>query len=164
MNTSTRTSLWAFLLIAGIMVVACILLWDDEWDRGSKEGYVDLELLDKVAVESPQLVFGPEDVVVSHGWSVLSGLHPAVKFHCRYNSRRKEVKFAMLCYRHAGASQWQIVETHLRRDKTARVTLRDLKRGSDYECFFLLIGDDFLLRSKKVTFSMGRHVSQASLP
>ena len=82
--------LWAFLVIAGALMLACFLLWRDDGDESAKENHIDFELLDKIAADSPLICFGPEDVIVSHGWSILSGIYPAVKFSCRIDSPREE--------------------------------------------------------------------------
>ena len=153
MESTSRTTLWAFLLIAGILVTACVLLWHDDGGKSAKENYIGFELLDKLAKESPLMGFGPEDVVVSHGWSILTGIYPAVTFRCRFNSPYKEITTAILCYRPKGSSEWLMTDTRMRRNNTARITLRDLKRDTSYECFYILVGRVLILRSEVVTFS-----------
>ena len=157
MESSTRTTLWAFLLIAGILLAALYLLRHDDGSKSSTEDYVDVELLSKIATESSSLHFGPEDVVVTHGWSILSGIYPAVKFRCRLDSPLKKSGTVILCYRPKGTSRWLMADTRLRRDNTARITLRDLKHDASYECFFFLLLEDCLLRSEVVTFSTSDH-------
>ena len=152
MDSSSRTTLWAFLLIAGLLGIACVLLWHDE-DNIAKEGYVNFEWLDKIAAESPLISFGPEDVVVSHRWSILSGIYPAVTFRCRFNSPHKVISNAFLCYRPVGSTEWMMVDTRVRRDNTARLILRDLPRKTSYECFFILAGKVLVIRSQVVAFS-----------
>lgn len=157
MESSTRTTLWAFLLIAGILTVAFVLLWHDDGSKSSTEDYINVELLDKIAAESSLLSFGTEDIVTTRRWSIFSGIHPAVTFRCRYNSQHKDASMAILCYRQTGSSEWLMADTRLRRDHTARITLRDLKRGASYECFFVIVGEDCLSRSEVVTFSTSGH-------
>lgn len=152
-SNSSRTTLWAFWVIAGALAMACFLLWRDDGDKSAKEGHIDFELLDKIAAESPLLCFGPEDVVVSHGWSILSGIYPAVKFSCRIESPRKENGTVVLCYRPKGTSEWLMADTYMRRNNTARLTLRDLKRGTPYECFFVFVGEVLIVRSDVVVFN-----------
>jgi len=153
MNGPSRTTLWAFLFIAGVLATAFLLLWHDGGDRIHNEDYIDVEFLDKIAAESPLLSFGPEDVEVTHGWSVFSGIYPAVKFCCRLNSPPKVANTAILCYRPRGSAEWMMADTRLRRDNTVRITLRDLKCDTSYECFFILVGRTLILRSEVVTFS-----------
>lgn len=157
MESSTRTTLWAFLLIAGILVTAFFLLWHDDGSKISSDDYLNVELLDKMAAESSLLEFGPEDVVVSYKWSLFSGIHPAVTFRCRYNSPHKDASMAILCYRMKGSSEWLMADTRLRRDNTARLTLRDLRKNNAYECFFILVGKDRIIRSEVVTFTTKNH-------
>ena len=149
----SRTTLWAFLVIAGALAMACFLLWHDDGDKSAKENHIDFELLDKIAAESPLLCFGPEDVVVSHGWSILSGIYPAVKFSCRIDSPREESGTVILCYRPEGTSEWLMADTYMRRNNTARLTLRDLKRDTPYECFFVFVGEVLIVRSDVVVFN-----------
>ena len=153
MNSSSRTTLWASLFIAGVLVTAFLLLWHDGGDRIHNEDYIDVEFLDKIAAESPLLSFGPEDVEITRGWSIFSGIYLAVKFSCRLNSPHKVANIAILCYRPRGSAEWLMADTRLRRENTARLTLRDLKRDTSYECFFILIGNDCLLRSAVVVFN-----------
>lgn len=152
-KTSSRTTLWAFLLIAGIIVMSCVLLLRDDGGKSHDEDYINVELLDKIAAESPLLSFGPEDVEVTHGWSIFSGIHPAVKFRCRFDSPRGVVNTAILCYRPLDSSEWLMADTRMRRDNTARITLRDLRKNNAYECFFFLVGNNCIVRSDVVTFS-----------
>ena len=152
MGSTSRTTLWAFLLITGIIVLSCVLLWHDDGDKSHVEDYLNVEILDMLVAESPLLIFGPEDVEVAHGWSIFSGIYPAVKFRCRFNSPRKGNGTVILCYRTQGSPEWLMADTRVRRDNTARLTLRDLKRATSYECFFVLVGNDCLLRSARVVF------------
>lgn len=153
MESSSRTTLWAFLLIAGIIVMSCVLLLRDDGGKSHDEDYLNVELLDKIATESPLLIFGPEDVVVTHGWSIFSGIYPAVTFRCCFDSPYKENGSFILCYRSQGSTEWLMADTRIRRNNTARITLRDLKRNTSYECFFVLVGKDSLLRSEVVVFN-----------
>jgi hypothetical protein len=153
MDSSSRTTLWAFLLIAGFFVVAFVLHRLSDGGKSAEDDYIDVEFLDKIAAESPSLSFGPEDVVVTHRWSVLSGISPAVTFRCRFDSPRKEKTIAVLCYRPTGSSEWLMADTRLRRDNSASIILRDLRRKTSYECFFILTGKTFLVRSQVVVFS-----------
>ncbi len=152
-----RTTLWALLLIACILVTAFFLLWHDDGSKSSIDDFLNVELLDKVAAESSLLDFGPEDVTVTHKWSIFSGIHPAVTFRCRLNSPYKKITTAILCYRPKGSYEWLMADTRMRRNNTAHITLRDLKRGAAYECFYVIVGEDCLLRSEVVTFSTSDH-------
>ena len=152
MNGPARTTLWAFLFITGVLATAYLLLWHDGGDQIHGEDYLNVGLLDEIADKSPLLSFGPEDVEITHGWSFFSGIYPAVTFRCRFNSPRKGNGTVILCYRTQGSSEWLMADTRVRRDNTARLTLRDLKRATSYECFFVLVGNDCLLRSARVVF------------
>jgi hypothetical protein len=153
MGSTSRTTLWAFLLITGIIVLSCVLLWYDDGDKSHVEDYLNVEILDMLVAESPLLIFGPEDVEVAHGWSIFSGIYPAVKFRCRFDSPHKESGSVILCYRPQGSAKWLMADTRLRRENTARLTLRDLRRDTPYECFFILVGDGCLSRSAVVVFN-----------
>lgn len=153
MNGSSRTTLWAFLFIAGVLATAFLLLWHDGGDKIYNEDYINVELLDKIASGSPLLNFGPEDIEVTHGWSIFSGIYPAVKFCCHFDSLHRVVSTAILCYRPQNSPEWLMVDSRMRRDNTARLTLRDLKRDTPYECFFVLVGKDCVVRSDVILFS-----------
>ena len=153
MDRSSRTTLWAFLLIAVFFVMAVVLHRLSVGGTIAEEDYVNVELLDEIVAESPLLSFGPDDVIVTHRWSVLSGIYPAVNFRCRFNSPRKEKAIAILCYRPTGSSEWLMADTRLRRDNSVSLILRDLHRKTSYECFFILTGKTLLVKSQVVVFS-----------
>lgn len=96
--------------------------------------------------------FTPADVQVNTGWTLLAGRNPSVKFTCRLASSAPAAKLAVLCYRPCGSQEWLSVEAHPRRDRTFRVTLRDLSRNMPYECFFIVSTGDTVIRSGIVRF------------
>lgn len=103
--------------------------------------------------ESSTLIeFTPADVQVNTGWTLLAGRHPSVKFTCRLAPSAPAAKLAVLCYRPCGSSEWLSVEAHPRRDRTCRVTLRDLSRNMPYECFFIVSTGDSVIQSGIVRF------------
>lgn len=150
----SHSTLWAFLLVFGSLFVAFFLVrYGNQRDKQAEYDRSSVELYDMIAADSPLMSFGPEDVTVSRKWSILAGIHPAVTFCCRFNSSQKLFTRAVLCYRIRGTYPWMTAETRLRRDNSAKLTLRDLHRNATYECFYLLIGDDCIVKSKKVDFT-----------
>jgi hypothetical protein len=96
--------------------------------------------------------FTPKDVQVNTGWTLLAGRHPSVKFTCRLAPSIRDMKVTALCYRPCGSSEWLSVEVHPHRDRTCRVTLRDLYRDMPYECFFIVCTRDTVIQSSTVRF------------
>jgi hypothetical protein len=149
----SRSSLCALVLVVGFFALAFFLTrHEDERDKQAEYDRSCVELFDMVAAESPLMHFGPEDVEVSHKWSILVGIHPAVTFNCRFDSPQKVFDRAVLYYRIQGTYSWMAVDTRTRRDNSARVVLRDLHRDTTYECFFILVGDNCIVKSKVVVF------------
>ena len=150
-----NSTLWAFLLIAGCFVAAYLLWHDSEHNRNNNSDPI-AEFIEKHATESPLLQIGPEDVTISHKWSLLSGIYPAVMFRCHFYTPSRTFSRAVFCYRPLGSPVWTTEEARLRRDNTARLTLRDLRRNIPYECFFIAENQDTIVRSRIVTFRISR--------
>ena len=150
----SKPALWAFLIIAGSLVTASLLLWhEDEKNSRNNADSAFAEIFETTATESPMLHFGPEDVAVTHKWSLLAGTHPAVTFRCHFDTPQRVFSRAVLCYKPSGSSVWMTEDARLRRDNTARLTLRDLRRKTSYECFFIVTGKEIIVRSPIVVFS-----------
>lgn len=150
----SRSTLWALLLVIGFFVLAVFLTrHENEQDKQAEYDRSNVELFDMLAADSPLMRFGTEDVDVSRKWSILTGIYPAVTFKCRFDSPQKLFDRAVLFYRIQGTSSWLAVDTRIRRDNSARVVLRDLRRDTAYECFFILIGDGCIVKSEVVTFT-----------
>jgi len=96
--------------------------------------------------------FSLKDIQVNTGWTLLAGRHPSVKFTCRIAPSVRDMKVTALCYRPCGSSEWLSVEVHPHRDRTCRVTLRDLYRDMPYECFFIVCTSDTVIQSSTVRF------------
>ena len=150
----SRSTLWALLLVIGFFVLAVFLTrHENEQDQQAEYDRSNVELFDMLAADSPLMHFGPEDVEVSRKWSILTGIYPAVTFNCRFDSPQKLFNRAVLYYRVQGSSSWLAVDTRVRRDNSARVVLRDLRRDTTYEGFFIFVGDGSIVKSKVVTFT-----------
>ena len=149
-------TLWAVLLIAGSLIAATLLLRrDDELDTENDTDQAFAETFSNIPSDSPWLQFGPEDISVTHKWSLLAGTHPAVTFHCHFTPPNHDHWRAVLCYKPLNSSSWMTEEARIRRDNTstAHLTLRDLHRNTTYECFFILSGKEIMVRSQVVAFS-----------
>lgn len=101
--------------------------------------------------DSHLITFSQEDVDVSTGWKFLSGIYPTVTFRCRIDPSVSS-RMVVLCYRPMDSDQWLTVETRVRRDHTAKITLRDLHRNTPYECFFACKWEGKTVKSAKVLF------------
>lgn len=149
-------TLWAVLLIAGSLIAATLLLWrDDKLDSENDADRAFAEIFSKIPSDSLWLQFGPEDISVTHKWSLLAGTHPAVTFHCHFTPPNHDRWRAVLCYKPLNSAIWMTEEARIRRDNTstAHLTLRDLHRNSTYECFFILYGKELMVKSPVVAFS-----------
>ncbi len=150
----SRSTLWALVLVAGFFALAFFLTRHDvERDKQAEFDQSCEEFYNMVAAESPLMHFGPEDVEVSHKWSILAGICPAVTFNCRFDSPQKVFDRAVLYYRIRGDYSWMVVDASVRRDNSACVVLRDLRRDTTYECFYILVGDSSIVKSKVVVFT-----------
>lgn len=150
----SKPTLWAFLLIAGSLTAASLLLWHNnklDSSKGTDQAYA--EAFGRIPTEPTFLHFGPEDVTVSHKWSLLAGIHPAVTFRCHLTAPPRTLTRVILCYKPLGSSVWLTEEARIRRDSTARLTLRDLRRNTPYECFFIAQSKNTMLRSNIVQFT-----------
>ena len=151
---ASNSTLWAFLLVVGILAGTSFLIRHENTIENQTElDQSAVELFDQVAADSPLISFGPEDVTISRGWTILAGIHPAVTFCCRFNSPNKLFDRAILCYRIKGSSSWMTAEARLRRDNSAKLVLCDLHRNTTYECLYILIGHNCIVKSKTVTFT-----------
>ena len=101
---------------------------------------------------SPVFAFTKEDVNVHKSWTLLAGNHPTVRFTCRLRSHEPSAKVVYLVYRPAGSGTWSTVAVRPNRERTCRVTLRDLYRDMPYECFFMAEIDGLPAMSEVVRF------------
>ena len=101
---------------------------------------------------SPMVCFTCENIGIKNNWTLLAGHHPVVTFRCALDKSAPPCKRAVLCYRSLGEEIWSTVDVRLTRERTARITLRDLYRDMPYECFFVIIGRDTLFRSATIRF------------
>jgi hypothetical protein len=101
---------------------------------------------------SPLVKFTPDDVIVTKGWTLLSGHHPTTVFQCQPSPTLRRPLLAFLCYRTAGAPDWEVVETRPGFKRTCTVTLRDLHHDMPYECYFIVQSKDTIVRSATVRF------------
>lgn len=145
-----RVFLWVFLPIAFVVIIVSAVMFDVE-RRTRESAKASAEVPGTHAAASSLISFEPDDVTVNNRWTLLAGHHPTVTFTCRLSPTLNPPKAVILCFRPAGATKWESVETHPRRDRTCRITLRDLRRDMPYECFFLTYGDT-LLHSNIVAF------------
>ena len=143
---------FAIAIIVGILLAVISVLWHQERDEERKTANEFLQHnipAEALGEGSPLITFSPEDVEVSTGWKLLSGIRPTITFRCRIAPSVKS-RTAVLCYRPLGTDNWLTVETRVRRDHTAKITLRDLHRDTPYECFFACQWEGETVRSGKV--------------
>lgn len=148
-NATFKSTLLALLIFAGLFAIVFFLIKPNDEHHVLDDSDTSMaEVLDAFPVDTSLICFRPEDVTISKGWSILVGIHPTVTFSCRCNSPERLFKRAVLCYHPKGASGWMTVETRVRRDNSARINLSDLPRGVTYECFYILVGDKGMVRSR----------------
>lgn len=146
---------YVWIALAFVALIAAIAFVVLRTERNTREcATTQAQTPPPPAEEGSDLIeFTPADVKINTGWSLLAGSHPTVTFTCRLSSAAQSAKLAVLCYRPLGASEWLTVETRPRRDRTCRVTLRDLTRNMPYECLFIVRTPDTILRSSVVGFT-----------
>jgi len=138
--------------MVGVFLAVVSFLWHQERDKECEtaneflQQNIPAEFLEE---GSPLITFSSEDVEVSSGWKILSGIYPTVTFRCRIAPSVKS-RTAVLCYRPLGTDEWLTVETRVRRDHTVKLTLRDLHRDTPYECFFACKWEGETVKSGKV--------------
>lgn len=148
-NATFKSSLLALLIFAGLFAIVFFLIKpNDEHHVLDDSDSSMAEFFDVFSVDTSLVCFRPEDVTVSKEWSIFVGIHPTVSFSCRCNSSERLYKRAVLCYHPKGTSSWMTVETRVRRDNSARINLSDLRQGVTYECFYILVGDKGMVRSR----------------
>lgn len=152
--TTRHNVAYVWIAVAFVVLVGTIALVMVHTDRDTrKQAAVQEQTPPPDSGESSTLIeFTPEDVQVNTGWTLLAGRHPTVKFTCRLAPSAPAAKLAILCYRPCGSQEWLSVEVHPRRDRTCRVTLRDLSRNMPYECFFIVSTGDSVIQSGIVRF------------
>ena len=150
----SNTAVYVWIVVAVAVLVAAITFVMMRTERNTRERAAAQEqALPPSSEDASTLIeFTPEDVQVNTGWTLLAGRHPSVKFTCRLAPSAPDAKLAILCYRPCGSSEWLSVEVHPRRDRTCRVTLRDLSRNMPYECFFIVTTGDTVIQSGIVRF------------
>lgn len=150
-------TLIAFLLIAVLVLVAVILhrhnVASEEFENVNK--FLQESIPSEYFGEnSPLIAFSYEDVETTTGWKILSGVYPTVTFRCRL-APGVGSRLVVLCYRPLDSEHWQTVDARVRRDHTAKITLRDLRRDTAYECFFVCEWQGKTLKSQKVVIWNG---------
>lgn len=149
-----RGSYFLIAVMVGVLLAVVSFLWHNtrNEERKTANEFLGQNISEKVLGEgSPLISFSYEDVEVSTGWKFLSGLHPTVSFRCRLAPSVKS-RMVVLCYRPMGSDRWQTVETRVRRNHIAKITLRDLHRDTPYECFFACKSQGEAVKSGKVVF------------
>lgn len=150
-TTESTGYLWIAVVIAVFVVAGLFFMTRTE--RHTREvaehAQTPLQLHDE---GSPLIRFTPADVQVDTSWSLLSGRHPSVTFTCQLAPKAPRAEAVILCYRIPNTPDWYTVTAHARRDRTWRITLRDLYRNMPYECFFILRTADTVVRSGCVRF------------
>lgn len=146
---------YVWIVVAMAVVVAAVVFVMLRTERRAREtAGAEIQAPPPLQDEGFPLVhFIPQDVKVEKGWSLLSGHHPTVTFTCRLAPSFRPSDVVVLCYRTIGSGEWLTAETHPRRDRTCRLTLRDLYRDMPYECFFVVSNRDTMVQSGTVQFT-----------